>query len=116
MKAYINKGTNYICDYDLKYNWPDLTIIKPMYDKDNDYKKINYSFDIYLNKPLTCFHVEADNYEACEEKAWEQYNKIIKCDKHELKAYRESYYCLKCGLNKLSNEIINSLKEFYSFK
>ena len=108
MKAYINKRTNYKCEYDLKYPWPDNTIFKPMYDKDSKNNKINYSFDVYVESPETIIMTNivipnSPSFEECEDLAWKEYTSYIKCHQHEYelinpKLSSTAHVCKKCNL------------------
>ncbi|MGY3805523.1 hypothetical protein ACWNT8_15770 (plasmid) [Pigmentibacter ruber] len=109
MKAYINKRTHYECDYELKYKWPDNTILKPLYNKDENLTPISFVFDIFLGNPETIIYAEGKSFEECEDYAWNLYNKFINCPKHDFEIINKKwsdtdFACKNCGLIKIDDK------------
>ncbi|WP_397601896.1 hypothetical protein [Silvanigrella sp.] len=114
MKAYINKNTHYKCDYDLKYPWPDHTVLKPMYDTDENNNKINFCFDLYIKIPETVIFTEGDSFEECEDFAWNKYNEFLNCSQHKYELINKErlspsswvFACNKCGQMHLGDKAL----------
>ncbi|MGU8718568.1 hypothetical protein ACV3RR_03800 [Clostridium perfringens] len=88
--------TNSNKEYKLLFDWKDFGICC-----NEDLVNKTAFFEVYPNNPNTYLRVEGKSLSEAEIKAWEQYQKILNCPKHEFE--RRNYkngagFCKYCGL------------------
>jgi len=93
-------------EYECEYEWPNDCFIQGgdtglVLSKKGSYKTA--FVEVFLNNPKTFIRGEGATIKDAENKAWEQFNKIINCKCHEFE--RRNYdngagFCKNCGLFK----------------
>lgn len=92
-------------DFDCKKDWPEDCYVQCggsgiVFKSNSDAGSyLTAFFEAFPKNPKTFIRGEGANIEEAEANAWDKFQRILACDKHEYKRHGEEHgICVKCGL------------------